>query len=97
MAHHDSLTGLPNRSRLHADLDALLADPHVPGVAVLFLDLDRFKSVNDSLGHDAGDLILSQVGAALQGCLRPGDQVSRFGGDELQAGLGPARVPARRS
>lgn len=83
MAHHDTLTGLPNRSRLHTELDRLLQQPGDAGVAVLFLDLDRFKSVNDTYGHAAGDRVLVQVARALEGALRPGDLVARLGGDEF--------------
>ncbi|MGV8965982.1 MAG: diguanylate cyclase domain-containing protein [Cellulomonas sp.] len=83
LAHHDSLTGLPNRSRIHAELDRLLQEPSGAGVAVLFLDLDHFKSVNDTYGHAAGDRVLVQVAQALEEALRPGDLVSRLGGDEF--------------
>jgi diguanylate cyclase (GGDEF)-like protein len=83
LAHHDTLTGLPNRARLHADLDAMLTELGHAGVAVVFLDLDRFKIVNDTLGHDAGDRVLVEVARALRGTLRAGDLVSRFGGDEF--------------
>jgi len=98
-ADHDPLTALPNRSTLLHHLEALLATittsdtlagtPTGPGtktgagVAVLFLDLDRFKAVNDTYGHDNGDTVLIQVAEALQHSLRPGDLVSRFGGDEF--------------
>ena len=87
-ANHDPLTGLPNRSMLQRDLDLLLTRPGgsaQPGasVAVLFVDLDRFKRVNDTYGHDAGDTVLVQVAAAVRTSLRPGDLVSRLGGDEF--------------
>jgi diguanylate cyclase (GGDEF)-like protein len=85
-AFYDKLTGLPNRSlfldrlaqavrRLQRDLDYQFA--------VLFLDLDRFKVINDSLGHRAGDLLLVQVAQRLSACVRPGDTVARLGGDEF--------------
>ncbi|MDP3712687.1 MAG: EAL domain-containing protein [Mycobacteriales bacterium] len=80
-ASHDELTGLPNRTMLREQLDlALRAGEHV---AVLFMDLDRFKVVNDGLGHAAGDRLLVQVGQRLDATLRPGDLVARLGGDEF--------------
>ena len=79
----DELTGLPNRRALYAEVSQRLADDTSRNRALLLLDLDRFKEVNDSLGHDAGDRLLVQVGRRLQGGLRPGDLLARLGGDEF--------------
>lgn len=85
-AFHDPLTGLPNRSLFLnrvAHCMARCARPGGQGFAVLFLDLDRFKIVNDSLGHSVGDLLLRSVATRLSEGLRPGDTVARLGGDEF--------------
>lgn len=85
-ATHDHLTGLPNRSTFHDRLAHAIAinrRDHVYDFAVLFLDLDRFKLVNDSLGHAAGDALLCEVARRVQQSLRPTDMVARLGGDEL--------------
>jgi diguanylate cyclase (GGDEF)-like protein/PAS domain S-box-containing protein len=84
-ATHDPLTGLPNRSLLWGTLNEILsgAGQRDPAVCLLFFDLDNFKLVNDSLGHSAGDELLIQVAERLGAGLRPGDMVSRFGGDEF--------------
>jgi diguanylate cyclase (GGDEF)-like protein/PAS domain S-box-containing protein len=83
MARHDALTELPNRSTLQQRLALQLAavDPHP--LAVLFLDLDGFKEVNDSLGHEAGDDVLKEMAARLQDKLSPDDMLARWGGDEF--------------
>ncbi len=78
---HDSLTGLPNRALFMRELEAAVASGSP--AAVLLLDLDRFKEVNDTLGHHNGDLLLQQVGTRLRGALRRGDLVARLGGDEF--------------
>jgi diguanylate cyclase (GGDEF)-like protein len=84
-ALHDTLTGLPNRSLFHdrAQQAILAARRHHRGVAVLLLDLDRFKEVNDTLGHHVGDLLLKEIGPRLHGVLRESDTVARLGGDEF--------------
>jgi diguanylate cyclase (GGDEF)-like protein/PAS domain S-box-containing protein len=81
-ANHDPLTGLPNRTLL-AQYVAERFRPGSGGLACLFLDLDNFKVVNDSLGHGAGDELLVEVASRLRATVRPGDLVARFGGDEF--------------
>ena len=84
LAHHDSLTRLPNRVLLHDRVQqALVQLDRGKGFAVLCLDLDRFKVVNDTLGHPVGDGLLRQVAERLQACAREGDTVARLGGDEF--------------
>ncbi|MBX6342838.1 MAG: GGDEF domain-containing protein, partial [Thermomicrobiaceae bacterium] len=84
-AFHDPLTGLPNRALFLERLQQALDRPsrREGSVAILFLDLDRFKVVNDSLGHEAGDQLLTAVATRLQLCVRPSDIVARLGGDEF--------------
>lgn len=81
-ASHDALTGVWNRGAFAATLDKALAGAGA-GVAVLFIDLDRFKVVNDSLGHGAGDEVLRITAQRIEAALRPGDEVARMGGDEF--------------
>jgi diguanylate cyclase (GGDEF)-like protein len=84
MAGHDALTDLPNRVLLREQLEQALARVHRgESVAVLCLDLDRFKNVNDTLGHPMGDALLRGVSDRLQACVRPSDTVARLGGDEF--------------
>jgi diguanylate cyclase (GGDEF)-like protein/PAS domain S-box-containing protein len=85
LAHHDPLTGLPNRLLIGSRLQHALeqARRHGTGVAVLFLDLDRFKTVNDSLGHQVGDQLLVAVAERMRSVLREEDTLGRLGGDEF--------------
>ncbi len=89
LAHYDALTGLPNRVSFADGLKVAIAGAARRGykIAVLFIDLDRFKTVNDSLGHDSGDKLIVHVGRRLKGCLREEDTLYRFGGDEFVATL----------
>jgi diguanylate cyclase (GGDEF)-like protein len=84
-AHVDFLTGLPNRKLLMGTLEQVLKEAKLQDsiVAVMFLDLDGFKSVNDSYGHEIGDLLLQNVAQRLTNCIRQSDTVARLGGDEF--------------
>ncbi len=85
LAHHDTLTGLPNRAMFHERAREAVAHArrHDKAAAVLFLDLDNFKDVNDSLGHDVGDGLLRVIASRLRACVRGDDFVARIGGDEF--------------
>lgn len=85
LAYHDALTDLPNRRMYtqHLSREIMQAKRFQSNLAVLFLDLDRFKDVNDSFGHDVGDLLLVEAANRLKACLRPTDVVARLGGDEF--------------
>lgn len=85
LAHYDSLTGLPNRTLFNDRLQQAMieAQRHDRLVGVIFLDLDRFKNINDSLGHDVGDILLKGVAERLNGAVRKGDTVARLSGDEF--------------
>ncbi|TMF04294.1 MAG: EAL domain-containing protein [Chloroflexi bacterium] len=82
-AHHDLLTGLPNRSSLMLHLEEMLARTSANPFALLLLDLDRFKEVNDTFGHQTGDVLLREIGPRLRGVLRASDVLARLGGDEF--------------
>lgn len=85
LAYFDELTGLPNRRLFNDRLNMALATAHRSNdmLAVMFIDLDRFKEINDSLGHSAGDMLLKLVAKRIQGILREGDTLARLGGDEF--------------
>ncbi|MBB3331657.1 diguanylate cyclase (GGDEF)-like protein/PAS domain S-box-containing protein [Halomonas campaniensis] len=85
LAHHDALTGLTNRSLFYDRLDSALhaAHRHQSGLALLFLDLDDFKLINDAHGHAVGDRVICSVARRLEGCVRETDTVARMGGDEF--------------
>jgi diguanylate cyclase (GGDEF)-like protein/PAS domain S-box-containing protein len=85
LAHFDSLTGLPNRMLFHQRLEHALSVAERPGrtLEILFLDLDRFKNINDTLGHATGDIVLQETAVRLQAILRESDTVARLGGDEF--------------
>ena len=85
MALHDALTGLPNRVMFLDAVRRASESPAGPGFAILYLDLDRFGEVNDSLGHAMGDRLLGEVAGRIRGCLRQHDMVARLGGDEFAA------------
>jgi len=93
MAHYDALTGLPNRTLLLDRLEVAVRQARRKGemLAVLMLDLDHFKRINDTLGHQAGDQLLLNVGRRIQQCLREADTVARFGGDEFVVVLSDVR------
>lgn len=82
-AHHDTLTDLPNRLLFHERLEQAIAQCGKRTVALLFLDLDRFKVINDTLGHPVGDELLAAVAERLRNCVRESDTVARLGGDEF--------------
>jgi diguanylate cyclase (GGDEF)-like protein/PAS domain S-box-containing protein len=95
MAHHDMLTGLPNRAYLVERLNTILALARRHGtlVAIMFIDLDNFKTVNDTRGHHTGDALLKEVAERIKEVLREADMVSRLGGDEFLAILADFAAP----
>jgi diguanylate cyclase (GGDEF)-like protein/PAS domain S-box-containing protein len=97
-AHHDSLTGLANRALFHRRVAEEMADPEPRGIAVLLVDLDDFKVVNDSLGHAAGDTLLQVVADRLRSCVPASDTLARLAGDEFALLLVDVATPedARR-
>lgn len=99
LAFHDALTGLPNRSLAQDRLQHAInmAQRSVSQVAVMLIDLDRFKAVNDRLGHDVGDLLLKEVAGRIQATLRKTDTVARMGGDEFLLILENVEVPSYSS
>ena len=96
LSQHDTLTGLPNRRLFQAKLDAACAHSqrYGGGVCLLFIDLDRFKSINDRFGHDAGDALLVALALRLLAMMREGDTVARLGGDEFVVLLGASTTEA---
>jgi diguanylate cyclase (GGDEF)-like protein len=95
MATHDTLTELPNRALFKEQLDqAIQLLPRDRHLALMFLDLDNFKGINDTLGHPCGDRLLKTVAERLKGLLRAGDMIARFGGDEFVIAAGALHDPA---
>lgn len=97
LAHYDELTGLANRRLFRETLDAQFRAPGSPSIALLCLDLDRFKAVNDTRGHPTGDRLLAAVAQRLERQVRAGDLCARLGGDEFAVVLRGADVPLARA
>ncbi|MDA8327780.1 MAG: diguanylate cyclase [Betaproteobacteria bacterium] len=95
LAHHDSLTTLPNRILFYDRLNQAITRAHrnKVSVAVLYLDLDGFKLINDTLGHSAGDTLLCEAAKRIVACVRDSDTVARMGGDEFTVILSDVRAP----
>ena len=98
LAHHDSLTVLPNRILFYDRLNQQItrSERDKDSFAVLFLDLDGFKIVNDTLGHGSGDMLLREAAKRIVACVRDSDTVARMGGDEFTVILGNARTPGSK-
>ncbi|HYN02664.1 MAG TPA: GGDEF domain-containing protein [Vicinamibacteria bacterium] len=99
LAYHDELTGLPNRSLLYDRLGLAIMQSHRQSshLALLFLDLDDFKAVNDSFGHGSGDRLLVELATRVRSSVRAGDTVARFGGDEFVVLLDSVTGPENAS
>jgi diguanylate cyclase (GGDEF)-like protein len=82
LAYHDDLTGLPKRRYIQREIESLIQEEQ-PKLAIMFLDLDRFKVINDTFGHSNGDILLTEVTKRLVKCLGNNDQLARMGGDEF--------------
>jgi diguanylate cyclase (GGDEF)-like protein len=95
LAYHDALTSLPNRILFYDRLNLAItkARRDKESIAVLFLDLDGFKAINDTFGHDVGDALLREVSRRIMACVRDSDTVARMGGDEFTVILCGARAP----
>jgi len=96
LAHHDSLTALPNRILFYDRLNQAITRAHrdKESIAVLFLDLDGFKTINDTLGHDVGDEMLRETAKRIVACVRDSDTVARLGGDEFMVILCNVKTPS---
>ncbi len=99
MSHYDGLTGLPNRTLLRDRIQQAISQAHRAGglLAVVFMDIDRFKTINDSLGHAAGDHLLQAIGRRLVTTMREGDTVSRVGGDSFVVAIPEVESVAQAS
>jgi diguanylate cyclase (GGDEF)-like protein len=97
LAQRDALTGLLNRSGFEQQMEQVVADGNGASVALLYIDLDHFKPVNDQYGHPVGDQVLQQFGQRLSALVRPSDSVARLGGDEFAILLTDVRAGANAS